>query len=209
MITHRFTIHGNQEDIMNGNPVPYKRVLKQAMRAESVRYHDWLDYVRGCFYDYAAKNKIPLRYSPGAKPLTMLKGQRAIMIVSIGWKNDAHGDTDNVWKGIADALFDNDKNIDVFAYGITSPVKRGYAHVRIEIREKDEPYDAIVLVNEQAYPSGDTGTRATPPGIPGEASTYRGAHGERIIVRRQTARAPTEGSIPIDGSRRTTGLGSK
>jgi len=149
MTVYSFLVHGNHEDV-TGNPVPFQRVIKQKMRASAARYLMWQQYVRACFYDYANKNGIRIL---GMKhPIELAKGQRCMMLILIGWANGHHGDTDNVWKGIADALFVNDKDIDVFAAGIASNMKRGYVHIRIVILEAGESYDPLALVRTETVP---------------------------------------------------------
>lgn len=44
------------------------------------------------------------------KPLTILKNS-ARMDIKIAWANEHHGDPDNIFKGIADALFYDDKHL--------------------------------------------------------------------------------------------------
>ncbi len=52
----------------------------------------------------------------------------------IHWHNDAHADGDNIFKGIADALFVNDKNVVVGKFAsFTSKDKKGRVDVGIEI----------------------------------------------------------------------------
>jgi hypothetical protein len=198
---YTFTIHGNQEDMVNGNAIPYKRVLKQHMRKESVRYHDWLDYVRGCFYDYAAKNKIQVH---GMKqPILLNKTDHCRMDILIGWANGHHGDNDNTWKGIADALFVNDKDIDGSFAGVVSPLKRGYVHITIKINEQGSA--TIPSSDEKENKSRNQGTFETSTRLPEEAgaiglstssaSTIRGSetrktaksdHGRGFIVHRSS-----------------------
>lgn len=48
----------------------------------------------------------------GLKPLSTTVSYKARMDIRIYWMNGIHGDPDNIFKGIADALFKNDKFLD-------------------------------------------------------------------------------------------------
>lgn len=107
-MTYHFTLTGNQDN-HHGNPVPFQRVLAQKMRASSIRYLEWQQFVRATF-----KDQCRLFSSKGTKfdaPITLGSSDQAIMAIHIVWANEQHGDADNVWKGIADALFVNDKHV--------------------------------------------------------------------------------------------------
>jgi Holliday junction resolvase RusA-like endonuclease len=110
----KFKINGNQED-PKGNPVPYVRYTQGGYwKPFAKRYNEWKDYVQGCFYKAteAKEYQIIITKRRITKPIILSKNQKAVMNIKIFWKNNAHGDPDNVWKGIADALFENDKNLD-------------------------------------------------------------------------------------------------
>ncbi len=139
MSLYAFLVRGNQTDLC-GNPIPYERVLKQHMRARSVRYHLWQQYVRACFYDYCSRNN--MKFSFNKKPIVIQKGQKARMDIVIGWAKGMHGDEDNIWKGIADSLFENDVDIDgSFAAAVSDgafskvPAGNGFVHITIEISD--------------------------------------------------------------------------
>ncbi|MBP6975160.1 MAG: hypothetical protein KBB54_04500 [Candidatus Pacebacteria bacterium] len=114
MKTISFTINGNQEDIY-GNPIPYHRVVGRALWLPSAkRYSAWKSFVRKTFYsEYPAylerKGKDILTQK---EPLTTSPALRARMDIQVYWMNGNHGDPDNIFKGIADALFINDKFLD-------------------------------------------------------------------------------------------------
>lgn len=105
----KFSIIGNQEDRF-ANPIPYTRMTqKTKWLPKSIRYFKWKEYVRGFYRDAAMK--IPeidrfdlLRDKP--IPATKDKSKMSLMIY---FCNKTHGDCDNIYKGIADALFVNDK----------------------------------------------------------------------------------------------------
>lgn len=128
-----FTIYGNHED-QHGNPVPYVRSTRDALwRKDGKRYAHWKDYVVKAF--------MPLDQEPWfgtflrcGKPID-LKRSKANMNIGIFWRNGAHGDPDNIWKGICDALFVNDRNVDGSFTSSVSPDGRVRVEVIIEIHE--------------------------------------------------------------------------
>lgn len=121
-MTIKFIIPANQGD-PTGNPIPYERSTQRTFwNQRDRRYHAWKDYVRG--FCWEAINKLqgePMiiddtelalkfrKFDPGAKPLQLKR--KCHMHILATYKHNAHADTDNVWKGIADALFKNDKNV--------------------------------------------------------------------------------------------------
>ena len=125
MIIH-FTILGNQENL-KGNPVPYQRVVGRALwTRQAKRYAAWKEYVQEQYWKQAEERNFI------GKPFTELK--RARMSIEIYWANEAHGDPDNVFKGIADALFVNDKNLGgSFEFEMDKKMPR--VEVKIEIIE--------------------------------------------------------------------------
>lgn len=149
----RFTIHGNQKNVI-GNPVPYKRLIRGSFRRGDSDYQEWQEYVRACFYrtaqlilseeekdtpepevlieyDDATSRIVGIR-EPGGntdeKPIDV-KSHLMQLDLTIAFKNAAHGDPDNIFKGIADALFVQDKNLyGTFPIPIESargPTKKG------------------------------------------------------------------------------------
>lgn len=115
MTVINFTIYGNQEK-KNGNPIPYFRVTSQSRFSKGTkRYHEWEDYVRAAFID-GLKGKT-MEYMTevsgfvsftNKKPIKAFDGKIHMRLIIV-WANKAHADSDNVFKGIADALFMNDK----------------------------------------------------------------------------------------------------
>lgn len=141
MIKYCFTIYGNQED-KEGNPIPYLRSTRNSQWNEATkRYNAWKDYVRKAFFEMAkiAKpsseyNLLELTSFKKGKPIDMKKGVAADVSVVIFFANNTHGDGDNVFKGIVDALFVNDKEIRAGKFtSIVSPLKKGYVDVTITI----------------------------------------------------------------------------
>lgn len=116
MIEIAFTLHGNHED-RNGNPLPKLRMTgPQQWRPEAKRYAAWKTFVQ-----IALVEELNRRHPPAAreaakniallgKPLAL--GDRgARMDLKIRWRNGAHGDPENIFGSIADALFYNDKHL--------------------------------------------------------------------------------------------------
>ena len=116
----KFTIRGNQNE-PKGNPIPYTRVVGRALwTVEAKRYAAWKEYVRA---EYIEKSKSPITAKVGEEllylmtfdtkvsPIVLNSGHKARMELKIFWANESHGDPDNIFKGIADALFANDKQL--------------------------------------------------------------------------------------------------
>lgn len=133
----KFTINGNQDD-PRGNPMGYKRTLNHSWRADSTKYVKWCEYVRKHYQIYG----IPIVVREGAKdylkkikhmkPFTTSRSLPLRMDLEIEFANDVRPDPDNVFKGIADALFENDKYL--MAGSFTSRMsedKKGRVIVRI------------------------------------------------------------------------------
>lgn len=116
MQTIKFTITGNQEND-RGNPIPYTRSTQGGQfKANVRRYNAWKEHVRGAFIARCVDEKLLthrdfkdfLYVLPNGKPIRY-DGRKARMDMQIYFSNKAHADSDNVFKGIADALFENDK----------------------------------------------------------------------------------------------------
>lgn len=115
MKTIAFTIYGNQEN-KKGNPIPYFRTTQAGQWTKGAkRYHAWKDYVRASYLDALGEIKKIERAQFGEmhdllqkKPIADT-GKKMHMRLCITWANKAHADSDNIFKGIADALFMNDK----------------------------------------------------------------------------------------------------
>lgn len=132
-----FTIYGNQED-STGNPLAYARTTQSTQwTAKAKRYNAWKDYVRAHYLDAVMPQKKIKREDFGEfhdflqkKPITATKDKVCMNIV-ICWKDDKHSDPDNVFKGIADALFMNDKYLGGSMDFVQSKDKRGSVKVEI------------------------------------------------------------------------------
>ena len=110
----QFTIKGNPDD-WHGNPVPYVRVVGRALWLPAARkYAAWKSYARKSFFaEYPAYVMYDCkRLLTDLQPFTTKASEKARMDLKIFWMNGLHADPDNIFKGIADALFENDKFLD-------------------------------------------------------------------------------------------------
>lgn len=134
----QFTIHGNQND-PEGNAVPYTRVVGQALwTAPAKRYSDWKQYVQHNFLvalDEKHRGICSVAIFHHKKPIILLNDQMAEMNIMIYWANELHGDPDNVWKGIADALFFQDKHIMGKKDFVHAEDKKGKVEISITMRK--------------------------------------------------------------------------
>lgn len=126
-----FTINGNQENAL-ANPIPYFRTTQGSTWSKgAVRYSAWKQYVQKCF-----ETQNNLKAVVG-KPIKLSKTVTATMDIAIEWANEAHADCDNIYKGISDALFDNDKYITCGSFkSCMSKNKRGKVLVQITLHGK-------------------------------------------------------------------------
>lgn len=100
----KFTIIGNQEDD-KGNPIPYHRSTQGGQWKPAVRrYHAWKDHVVSAYCE-ASGVKLYDR-----KPIPKQAG-KIYVDIKIFYKDKTHADSDNIAKGINDALFENDKYV--------------------------------------------------------------------------------------------------
>lgn len=134
---HTFTIHGNTES-PTGNPTPYTRTLRGKWRKDAEKYKQWGHKVRAAFLDANPDNTGIGRYrhmiALKKKPIVLANRQKARMHIKITWATENHGDPDNIFKGIADALFYNDKHLDgSFESEHATPGKGGKVQVDIWI----------------------------------------------------------------------------
>lgn len=108
MITYRFIIYGNQDN-PEGNPIPYHRSTQgSTWNPASKRYAAWKSYVvqaSGLEYGMDVKKLKMLN------PIVIPAGCKAYMTLAIHFVDNTHADSDNIFKGIADALFVNDKKL--------------------------------------------------------------------------------------------------
>lgn len=109
-----FVLNGNQDDVY-GNPIPYTRVVRRALWVPAAKkYEGWKSFVRRTFYKHCPEflMRVENQLLYGLKPLSTTVSYKARMDIRIYWMNGIHGDPDNIFKGIADSLFKNDKFLD-------------------------------------------------------------------------------------------------
>lgn len=105
-----FVVEGNQED-PTGNPIGYHRTTQGSYWNEgSKRYAAWKYYVVK-IYSMNFESSLSMKAQLAGKPIELKKGQKAYLHTYTHYANNARPDPDNVQKGIADALFIDDKNV--------------------------------------------------------------------------------------------------
>lgn len=128
--TIQFTIKGNPDDI-EGNPVPYVRVVTNALwLPKAKKYHAWKQYVRSIFFRQYPEHSVQI---DEIQPFTTKASQKSRMDIKIFWANGIHADPDNVFKGIADALFKNDKFLDGSFESCYAPDCKGRVDVSLTL----------------------------------------------------------------------------
>lgn len=138
MRNYNFTIKGNHESDI-GNPIPkIKKTFRQKWTPEARRYTGWKCHVQGAFI----KSLIGIEYKYHIrflrvfqKPIKLAEGEKARMEIKIFWRDDKHGDPENVFGSIADALFYNDKYLDGSFMSEISCEKKGLVEVLIQIND--------------------------------------------------------------------------
>lgn len=130
----KFTIKGNQED-PDGNPIPYVRSTRAALwRSDGKRYAAWKDHVQKCLIISDIGDRIALiRNNLWRLKKPLVIDQKARMDIKIFWKHGAHGDPDNIFKGIADALFLDDRNLDGSFESFITEDGKGRVEIKIAI----------------------------------------------------------------------------
>lgn len=119
----QFILTGNQEDMV-GNPIPYHRTTQRSYwNKGSRRYQSWKTFVRQQYWLQTKK-----RISDD-KPFD--KSFCGRLEITIEFRGENHADPDNIVKGIADALFENDKHVDV-ATKHACNAKKGKVIINIE-----------------------------------------------------------------------------
>lgn len=145
-----FVILGNQEN-PEGNPIPYHRTTQGSYwNKGSRRYNAWKQFVVAQFLKQNPENSGMGRYGAMylkfGKPLKLsgdskaeeFKKTRYIakVYLDIKWANGNHADGDNIFKGIADALFYNDKDITLGHFESSdSPDKKGSVIGKIVVEQ--------------------------------------------------------------------------
>lgn len=117
---YHFEIRGNQNDPY-GNAFPkLKMTGKQHWTDKAQAYAMWKVFVQKAFMDSLPHTEAQeaLRNIYKYKKPIVLGDLSARMDIEISWKGGVHGDPENIFGSIADALFHNDKNL----FGSFSPL---------------------------------------------------------------------------------------
>ena len=122
------------------NPVPYKRTTqKMKFTKDYKKYLEWKTLLADAFC--TANPKAPKRIIRRGKnwhAVPELCGAYFVETIAI-YKDKTHGDTDNVAKGVLDALFKNDKYVSG-SYSYEYADKGG---IKVKIYEAGEAIDFI------------------------------------------------------------------
>lgn len=139
MKSFSFTIFGTHEDTA-GNPIPkIRKTMRQQWTPEAKRYVAWKGHIQKCFFDslvgidYPSHLRIMRVFK---KPIQLFTDEKAVMDIKIYWRDGRHGDPENVFGSIADALFFNDKYLDGSFSSEVAQDSRGRVEVKININEK-------------------------------------------------------------------------
>lgn len=132
-----FIVKGNQEK-PDGNPIPYQRTTQASQWTDKARrYQEWKSYVVASYLD--ALEIIPKidRADFGdahdliqKKPIKKTNKKIRVDIICY-FADNSHADCDNIFKGIADALFMNDKYIAGSFDFIYPEDKKGKVEIKI------------------------------------------------------------------------------
>lgn len=138
MRTISFSILGNHKD-PKGNAVPkLKMTGRQHWTPKAKEYVLWKQHVVSSFISslpQGTQNLIEKDFYPG-KPIRLEKEEHALMRLRIKWKDNTHGDPENIFGSVADALFENDKNLDIGTVSVRA--KEGRIGVTIYIFDDEE-----------------------------------------------------------------------
>lgn len=120
----KFTIKGNHKS-MTGNPLPkLKMTGNQSWTEKAQEYIAWKDHVARSFIesieDQNEKKSAVFNMARFNKPVVKQKSDHMIMEMVIMWSGKAHGDPENIFGSIADAIFENDKNLDPWVLSMMS-----------------------------------------------------------------------------------------
>ena len=140
-----FTIYGRGLGRELENPMGYHRTtVKSKWDPKHREYENWKSYVRGVFekaFPDFEMQRIPIRgkyynYAWSGKGLHI--DDRFILRTWIYFVNDVRPDSGNVTKGIADALFDSDKQVleQTMFYGYDKGEPRVTVVIEFESKKK-------------------------------------------------------------------------
>lgn len=134
---YSFTITGNPDNLA-GNPIPYFRIESRSKFSNGARrYYAWKDAIVSHFLQHHPEFYDV--YATQGKPIYLGKDGLARMDLHIVWCNEAHSDPDNVFKGLADALFVNDKHLAggfTFEHGVKGTPGRVEVKIQLDVATK-------------------------------------------------------------------------
>ena len=129
-MTFTFTISGNATD-PNGNPVPKAKLTRgQQWTPKAQAYAAWKAHVNRSFVNAWAHIQTPEALR--GRRIALSPKQHARMQLKIYWANEKHGDAENVFGSIADAIFESDKHLDG-QFVATHTEGKGRVDVKISI----------------------------------------------------------------------------
>lgn len=133
MHTYTFTVRGNQEK-PDGNPIPYFRTTQKSLWApQAQRYFAFKEHIVTALLTALPEHRAVFdrELVTKGKPLTLAPGEIAFVDIAIHWApKGTHGDPDNIFKAVNDALFNDDRNV----YGSMKPGQPlGYGQIDIKV----------------------------------------------------------------------------
>lgn len=156
MKTITFTISGNHKS-ESGNPVPkLKMTGAQHWTPRAKEYVQWKSHVVCCLIKAFEPSSKETRdflnnIARHKKPIVLGPSDSAFMGLRIHWANKAHGDPENIFGSIADALFLNDKSLDCFVLsGMSQDALNGklWGRVVVTIRLFGSEKEKIDIISQ-------------------------------------------------------------
>ena len=134
MAIFKFTIWGNPEN-SDGNPCGYTRTTQAGTWVPKYqRYVRWKAHVANAFVNSNPEGRSGFlrTWALSGKPIN-LKGEKAYLRTMIYYSSGTRSDPDNVQKGIADALFVDDKNVAGSYDFAWAPDGKGRVDVEVDV----------------------------------------------------------------------------
>lgn len=108
--------------------MPKLRLTQKALwTPKALRYFAWADYVRECYWLALGKAQ---KVKPYGKDFV------GRMDIAIYWSNERHGDQEGIFGSLADALFENDKELCGSFVAFHNDKKNPRVEVRISTMDK-------------------------------------------------------------------------
>ena len=111
-----FRIDGTHEGSQKNAIPKIKKTARQSWTPQVKRYTKWRDYVQRCFIHALLENDAKVA---GLAQLAVLKGDRPVpdtgekiyLSMKFFFRGERHGDPENIFGSIADALLQQDKHV--------------------------------------------------------------------------------------------------